>query len=291
VYLSKIDFRNNKPIIKIMKKNHFIWAGMTFTILLLSSCRKDKEEKMIDTVETRNESVNSFVEKNVSADEDAVSQKNMIGGSGSLCGWTGYFNSCAEVTEDNTDYPKLITIDFGEGCTGPGGYTRSGIMYVHLTAPFDESGAIRTVTFENYSINGIGITGSRVTTNMGENSNNQPVFARVVNIFFNYDSETFHRNFTSEITWLAGFDTEECGDNDWKVTGTGTNTRADGTMVSRTITSPLYHLHSCDYITQGVVSVLAPAGSFTVNYGNGTCDNTATVTGPNGNTIDISLNP
>jgi hypothetical protein len=274
-----------------MKKKHFIWAAMTFTILLLSSCRKDKEEKIIDTVETRNESVNSFVEKNVSADEDAVSQKNMIGGSGTLCGWSGYFSGCATISEDNENFPKLITINFGTGCTGPGGNTRSGIMYVHLTAPLDESGAIRTVTFDNYSINGIGISGSRVTTNIGTNGSGQPVFARVVDVFFTYDNGTFHRNFNSEITWLEGYNTEECGDNDWKVTGTGTNTRADGTIVSRTITSPLYYFHTCDYIAQGVVSVLAPSGAFTVNYGNGTCDDSATVTGPNGNTISIDLNP
>jgi hypothetical protein len=273
-----------------MKKSKIILT-IAALMTLLSSCRKDEPEKLIDTVETRNESVNSFVEKNVSSDEDAVSQKNMLGGSGNLCGWLGYFSDCTVISEDNAEFPKLITIDFGDGCTGPGGNTRSGIMYVHLTAPFEETGSIRTVTFDNYSINGIEIEGSRITTNMGVNGEGQPVYLRAVDVFFTYDNGVFHRNFNSEITWLAGFDTPECADNDWKVTGAGTNTRADGTVVSRTITSPLYHYHTCDYITQGVVSVMAPAGTFIVNYGNGTCDDEASVTGPNGNTITIDLNP
>lgn len=264
---------------------------MTFIFtMLFTSCRKE-EEQVLDTVESRNEAVNSFVDKNISADEEALTQKNMSGGGGTLCGWTGYFPTCADISEDNSDFPKIITVNFGDGCTGPGGYTRAGIMYIHLTAPFEETGSVRTVTFEDFSINGVEITGSRITTNLGPNTDGQPVFSRVVDTQITHSNGTYHRNFTSEITWLSGYQTSECGDNDWKLTGSGSNTRSNGTVVTRTITSALYHYHTCNFITQGSVQISAPNGTMSIDYGNGTCDDLATVTGPNGNTITVNLNP
>ncbi len=150
---------------------------------------------------------------------------------------------------------------------------------------------MRTVTFEDFSINGVEITGSRITTNLGPNTDGQPVFSRVVDTQITHSNGTYHRNFTSEITWLSGYQTSECGDNDWKLTGSGSNTRSNGTVVTRTITSALYHYHTCNFITQGSVQISAPNGTMSIDYGNGTCDDLATVTGPNGNTITVNLNP
>jgi hypothetical protein len=272
-----------------MKQRRLIAAVLAMDTLLLSSCRKDEDQAVLEAVDLKNESLNSFVDKNLSADEEAASLKNMTGGS--VCGWGVYFSDCASITEDSETFPKTITIDFGDGCTGPNGITRSGIMYVHLTAPMDETGAIRTVTFENYQINSISVTGSRVTTNLGANDDGHPQFSREVNIAFTQNGSTFTRQFSSVLTWLSGYDTEECFDNSWMMTGSGTGTRPDGTVVPRVITSPLYYSHECGYIYQGVMQSTPPVGNITVDYGNGTCDNYATVTGPNGNTFTIELNP
>lgn len=257
----------------------------TASLLLLTACKKDEETAAITDTQSSLENASNVAEKGISDAEDAVSLKS---GGSNACGYA-WLETCATVTVSSSSFPKLITIDFGSGCTDFQGRVRTGKIFVNLSDTFSNEGAIRTVTFENFTINGIGIAGSRVTTNTGNNSSGQPTFSRVIDTDVTHDGLTFQRNFNHEIVWLSGYDTPACGDNVFSVTGEGSVTRPNGIVVARSITSPLIYNFQCGYVASGVVEIYSLQGVFTVNYGDGTCDNQATVTNPNGVTTAFNL--
>lgn len=272
---------------QVMKKTRLIAGLMLFSLAsVLSSCKKEQNMNEAEDV-VNTEAVNSFIEKSVSADEDMPAMRGPVNQGG--CNWQSQLASCATITESSDEYPKTITIDYGEGCTNDNGITKSGQIIIELTADMLTTGAVRTVTFENYVINGIQISGSRVTTNIGSGDNGQPLFSRNVNTTLLHNGNTIVRTCNESVTWISGYDTEACGDNVFLVSGTGTSTRNDGITRIRTITEPLLVDQVCGYITAGIVSVSGPQGQRTINFGDGTCDDLATVTGINGNSFEIHL--
>lgn len=264
-----------------MKKISFMIWGIV-ALAFMPACNKDEEVASLTDTQSSLENASNTAEKGISDAEDAVSLKS--GGSNN-CGF-GWLETCAVITSSGAEFPKTITIDFGTGCEDLLGRVRAGKIFINLTDTFSNEGAVRTVTFENFSINGIGITGSRVSTNTGTNSNGQPTFTRVIDTDITNDGLTFQRNFNQSITWISGYDTPACGDNVFSVLGEGSITRPNGVVVPRNITQPLFYSYLCPHVISGVVEVYTLQGVFTINYGIGTCDNQVNVTNPNGvNTI------
>ena len=84
---------------------------------------------------------------------------------------------CATKTHDKEN--KTIIIDFGEGCEGPHGRVRSGKIIITYTDRKFVSGAVHTMTFENFYIDGKMVEGKRTRTNISEAENDNLKF-RVV---------------------------------------------------------------------------------------------------------------
>jgi hypothetical protein len=262
---------------------------LSFAAILLAfifvGCKKDKEEiTLFDDTLYGQESTSAYAEKSISDDEDALTLRS---GSGDCNGL--YVNSCAVITEDNSTFPKTITIDYGTGCTDWQGRTKTGKIFIHLTDSLIHENAVRTVTFENFTVNGTSISGSRITTNIGLNANNQMVFNRIIDTDISNGNGTFQRNFNEQITWVSGFNNDFCGDNVLSITGEGSVTRPSGVLIPREIVTPLVYDQSCGYIISGVIEIYSLQGVWSVNYGDGNCDNDITITRPNGTIVQATL--
>ncbi|MFZ4785079.1 MAG: hypothetical protein ACOYLH_06335 [Flavobacteriales bacterium] len=271
-----------------MKKEMLKWTAFTLVfigLVSLSACRKDKEEDLFDSDSLSNESISSMAEKSISDEEDGMTLKSGTDG----CGSNWPIATCAIVTEDSDTYPKTITVDYGDGCIDLHGRTKSGKIFIHLTDELINTNAIRTVTFDNYKINGVQIAGTRITTNTGTNASGQPVFHRVVDVTFTYEGASYQRDFDEIITWISGWDTPECNDNSISISGSGSITRPSGVVVPRVILTPLTLQSGCGYITSGVLQIQAPLGTFSINYGDGSCDDQASFTRPNGEVESFTL--
>lgn len=241
-------------------------------IAAFTSCRKDRRDPSLEAA--TNEVLFQSAEKSFQNEVDALTMKS----NDNSCNAPDFMPPCAVVTDSGEDeYPRTIVLDFGDGCTGWYGIERSGIINIELTAPMDQEGAVRTVTFDGYSVNGNALSGTRVTTSNGVNGNGQPLFTRDVDVAIVRNGNNWQRDFFYNITWLSGYDTEECGDNVFEFTGSGTITRPGGATVSRTITEPLIVDRVCGYTTSGVIQVNAPLGERIIDFGNGTCDDDAIV--------------
>jgi hypothetical protein len=72
---------------------------------------------------------------------------------------------------DSTYWPKTVTIDFGsEGCTGPSGNIRKGLITITITDRYLKQGSVRTVTFTDFYVNDYKIEGTKTVTNEGRNN-------------------------------------------------------------------------------------------------------------------------
>lgn len=265
--------------------------------LLIASCNK-KDDVDSDTKAAKNENTveRYYIELNDIADQVArtgsASGFKVTEDQGTL------LSSCAVITFDTSSAvsaanPDTIIVDFGTGCIGNDGRSRSGKIIVSTTGRYFETGTVVTITPENFFVNGNSIAGSRVVTNTGLNGNQQPTFSVVVNgtvvLANNGGTLTWSANRTR--TWISGYNTPLLfADDEISVTGNSNGTTASGGSWSTVITSPLVHKRSCREIVSGSKTVTpASRPARIVDYGNGTCDNTVNVT-INGNTYTITIN-
>ena len=168
-------------------------------------------------------------------------------------------DSCPSVTithpEDNL-WPKTITIDYGSGCMGFYENTRAGMIIITITGPRMEVGSERSVTFEDYYINGIKVEGLYVLENMGyNNSQNLVISATLTNGKLTLpDSQAIERSFEHQKEWIAG-------------------------LYTRTITTALHWKRVCRFLVSGIISIERTGMEpFELDFGTGECDAVATVT-------------
>lgn len=196
-------------------------------------------------------------------------------------------NACPVVTVDpqGPNFPKTITIDFGDiGCEGANGNVRTGKIIFIISGRHWVEGSVKSVSFENFTVNGFQVEGTKTITNMGRKENQ--------NMYWKIEVEgaqitspqgaTFQWESTREREWVAG-------ENLFKITGitTGINRFQKGFTV--TVQDPLVVKLACRFIVQGNVLIqLEGYPDAILDYGNGECDNVATVT-VNGETKTIRL--
>jgi hypothetical protein len=198
---------------------------------------------------------------------------------------TGKTNlSCAIYTLDDTipgEYPKKLTLDFGAGCTSADGISRKGKITFLFSGPLLLPGVTDSVTFNQYVVNGYGVQGAYIITN---NSNEQiglSFVTQVSNGIITYPNAlNYHYSANKTYTMTTGSATPyDISDDVYSVTGNSAFSTSDGSSLVFNVTTPLLKAVSCHYISQGIVSfVYNQSVNGTIDFGDGTCDNVATVT-------------
>lgn len=203
-------------------------------------------------------------------------------------------DSCPNVTVDHPDstyWPKIITIDYGDGCTGFYEQTRSGKIIIQVTGRYRVAGTSRTITLENYYINGIHVEGTKTVTNNGENDNGNITYSIELTggKITTPDSIVITRESVRTREWVEGSDTRNIWDDVYFITGQTTGTNFRGVAYSRTIITPLEWAATCRFIKSGSIDIVVSENDpITLDFGNGECDNEATVS-RNGETKTIQL--
>ncbi len=193
-------------------------------------------------------------------------------------------DSCPVVTithPSDAVWPKTITIDYGTGCEGFFESTRSGKIVIVVTGPRMEQGSKKTVSFDNYFINGIKVEGTKEIENLGFNNNQNLEFSITLTAgkLTLPDGRTIERSMEHKREWTAGLLTRNIWDDECLVTGTASGKTLDGKTYTNTIITALHWKRVCKFVVAGVVQIeregLDPV---TINYGTGECDAVATVT-------------
>lgn len=282
-----------------MKKNALIFSGMlVLALTFFMACKKDKATTTLaDEAGYAND--NAKLEQNF---DDVQTIADQAAENGSLVGYRSsdptvtsdptILSGCATITHDTISIPHVLTIDFGPtNCMCNDGRYRRGQIIVTYNGHYRDSGYVHTITFNNYFVNDNQITGTKSVTNMGHNNLGQSYYNITVNggIILANSAGTISWTSTRVRTWIAGENTIVRNDDVYSISGTSTVTRANNSTFSLNITSPLIKALNCNWIEQGTVQITPPNNVLhTLDYGNGNCDNHATMT-VNGNTYNIIL--
>lgn len=200
-------------------------------------------------------------------------------------------SDCLTITSSGEDYPKEIIIDYGEGCEGRHGLVRTGKIIITMSDAIVNEGAVHEVNYENVMIGDRQIELSKVKTNTGQNADGHWVIESAMEKTITYeDGSTSTRNSTSANEWLSGFGTEDREDDMFLRTGSGTVVTSEGAEYTRDITTALLFDRSCLYIKSGVIELNKDGSEVIIDFGDGECDQWATVTTDGvSEIIDLSL--
>ncbi len=193
--------------------------------------------------------------------------------------------SCAIYTLSDTvpgEYPKTMTMDFGTGCTSADGILRSGKLIYLFSGPLLFPGTTASVTFTNYVVNGYGLQGSYSITNNSTQTAISITTTVTNGIITDPNTTNYHYSHNRTYTMIAGSNTPfDISDDVYSITGNSSFSTSDGSSLVWTIVpaTPLIKAVSCRYISQGVVDfVYNQSVNGSIDFGNGTCDNAATIT-------------
>ncbi len=268
------------------------YTALSFALAVsIYACTK-KEEAEVD-IETQTSVDNSIAEQ---AFVEVVPVVNQIGVNepGVNKTDTNSVNfSCAKytITGDTANFPSggavTITIDYGDaGCMDNDGRVRKGKVIAVFNNKWNVDGATANITLENYSVANISYSGSMLLT---RNSATSLTYA-VSNAKCTDGSFTISYECNKTIEKIQGASTDSIWIDDvYKFTGTSSGINRNGKRFTTKIVEPLIKKNACKWIDTGVIEV-TPEGlaTRTFNFGNGTCDDKATVT-INGNTYNFVL--
>jgi len=267
-----------------MRTKIFLAASLAL-MLSFYSCNKDNsliDQTSIDLAD--DDAVSDAVYEDIfsAVDNASIVLDDLMKGddSKSVITLTGECPSITIVRPTSAPWPRMITVDYGSGCTGFYESTRSGKILIEVTAPRMETGAKRTVTFDNYYFNGIKVVGTKVFENKGMNSNGNAVVSvtssGVKLVLAN--EKTIERNVNHEREWIAGYKTANIWDDECLITGTATGKNIEGKSYTNTIVSALHWKRVCKFIVAGVIKLeRGDAEPIELNFGEGDCDAKAVV--------------
>jgi hypothetical protein len=186
-----------------------------------------------------------------------------------------------EVTFPGTGlWPRNVTIDYGESCIGLNDVERSGKIIIAMSAARRTEGSVRTVTFDNYTVNGAKIEGTYAVENLGVNGSSNTVFSVSLSggkITFP-DERMITRTFLREREYTEGYGTLTPWDDKCLITGYATGTNLNGVAYTHTIKSALEWQAACRFIVSGSIEFdIDGVEPFTLDYGEGECDAIATL--------------
>lgn len=196
---------------------------------------------------------------------------------------------CATITlgsgEFNlTTWPKHITVDFGTGCVGSDGRTRSGQITYVASDWMHNPGSVITVSTNNYYVDGYKVEGTKTITNQGRNNNNNLTWRVVVtNAVITHPTGEHHTWSTDRVTeWISG---EVTILNPWddkfstKGGANGVTTTNENYTITIDNAHPLITEWTCRYIEEGIFTIqVGTQPVVTVDYGNTGCDANASFT-------------
>ncbi|TND09332.1 MAG: hypothetical protein FD123_1419 [Bacteroidetes bacterium] len=258
-----------------------ILAAVSFT---LTSCKKEDED-----TDTSGASDNALAE---STYQDAANIADEAG-TGALSNYRidpengGLLTTCATITRDsaNSADADTITVDFGSvNCYCNDGRNRRGKILIVYNGTYRDSGSTWTITFDNYFVNDNQVMGSKTVTNNGHNSAGHLVYSINVNgtILLANNGGTITWTSQRQREWTAGESTPVWYDDTYSITGSASGTGASGNTFTANITNPLIRnmAFGCRrHFVQGTFE-FTPSNKpmRTVDFGNGACDDIATVT-------------
>lgn len=276
-------------ILKVLRFKFLAIAGM----LVFASCSENADTKLVDNTLSSDDVAKLVLVDDINADIDNILEDDDNDFNLSAKGGDQSTSSVAEcvvrtVAEDPNNQTKTITLDFGDGCTGKRGREFSGkIIIVYQRT---DNGYSKSVTFENFVVDGNKIEGSKAVSKVKENASGNKEATHTVNITISLATgQTVTMEGTRTREKIEGGNTVTRGDDVYLISGNWRFVNKDGETFTGNITEKLRREYACKFIVSGITEISKNGTTYTLNFGDGSCDNKATVTNAAGESREITL--
>ena len=205
--------------------------------------------------------------------------------------------TCATFTTVLVDGTWTRTIDFGSaGCTLPNGNVLKGKIIISFSNDFTSKSRTLSYRFVDFYHNGKLLQGNKSITYESKSTEllatEHPVMTFTVDMKITFDDgKVYSRTGTTVKETIEGNETPlNWEDNVFLVTGNSATSLLNGDTITTVITTPLRYITSCKlpFPVSGIVSITKNTSVGTLDFGDGKCDNLATLT-IDGVTKDINL--
>lgn len=273
-------------------KNFLLSAAVIATAAGFTSCKKDANSSSSPEIESTFEIAgNLAISDNLNSDaeyvlNEAAIDNNFAGNTPVNASSSLDVLGCATVTVTPLQgFPKVITIDFGTGCSeNVGGITRSGKIMVALSDSLRKSGSVAVMTFDNYFVSGFKKEGKLTWTNTSQGGTRSwERKCEEGKITAPGGRYWFHEG-TQNVVQTRGAATPfNLLDDVYSITGGNTVINSEGKSRTSTITEALEKKVICANIDMGKIKIEGLNHYAILDFGDGSCDNVATIS-INGNT-------
>ena len=269
----------------VMKKINLKLAMLlvAFTALVVTSC-SEGEEVIVDnaTSEVDLKAAEEEAEVDKISDETSIiiEEAYLMEESPELKSnaTDRYLPDCVTITVVLVQNMKTVTIDFGDGCELRNGNFVSGKIILEYERDPGVS-AMKSFEFDGFTFNDKSVEGSGSILREKANENGNPQSTRTGDVTVTWPDGTFaNKNGTKVREMIEGQGTSAWGDNVFLITGNWNFTKRNGTELSATILEALRKELACKFIVSGSVELQKNGNTAVLDYGDGACDDLATVT-------------
>jgi hypothetical protein len=272
-------------------KNNFFRLALLAVIsggIILSSCKKDDEVEV-----SKEDAISLTLDDAVFSDlsDDVINEAEEIVAGGENSDYTyttaksGALANSRTITVDKpgekTNFPKLITVTY-DSWTAPNGRVKNGVVMISISKRMWTAGSVRTITFDNFTINGYKIEGIKTVSFKGLIEGKYTVEASLTGgkVTSPQGDYSIERSFTHTRTLEDGANTVlNIWDDVWYIAGTSQGKGRNGMNYMATIASPLMFKTICPWISKGTVLIeIEKSKTVVLDFGDGTCNRSFTIT-------------
>jgi hypothetical protein len=189
------------------------------------------------------------------------------------------FPSCTTITISTNGNGGTIILDFGDSCTLNNGAVVSGIISI-VYGPIISGTRTINYTFEDYAYKGNSVAGGGEILREISNANGNPqsTVNEVITVSFPNSDVSATRDGLRIVEWVQGYSSGTWTDNVYEVSGNWDTTFNSGFSRSGVVTEVLVRRLSCLFVESGTLVIEQQGQSAEIDWGDGTCDNMATLT-------------
>ena len=185
---------------------------------------------------------------------------------------------------------NTVTLDFGEGCTGPVyGRLRKGKVMIQYAGEPSETNRNRTITFDDYSVDERGIAGLIEIERAAEGGSSVRTLTDLTVTY--KDGKTTVLSGTEQRQWLEGRGDGNPNNDRFEITSALNGVDRAGRSFASLTVEPIIVNTGCDkYVrVSGIKEVTTGRNQkYTTDFGDGSCDNLITVTTPR-RTFEVTM--